>query len=242
MRLSFRFRWVPFVATVLLVVLGISLGNWQTRRANYKLSLQQQIEERSREAPLNADAIRRGTQPAEFRRVIADGQFIADWPLYLENRPLEGRAGFYLLMPFRLAASGDVVLVLRGWFPRDARDRTRIPDIAVPTGPLRIEGRVRADAGHVMQLGVVAPPAPRALLQNIEPGQFAAASGLPVHAFIIEQTSETADGLRRDWPQPSFGIDTHRGYAFQWYALAAAALLFFIATGIRRASKRNQAT
>lgn len=239
MRLSFRFRWVPFIAAVLLAAIGISLGNWQSRRAEYKLGLQQQIVERGREAPLQADAVPLGTQPEEFRRMVADGQFISDWPMYLENRPLEGRAGFYLLMPFRLASNGDVVLVLRGWFPRDAQDRTRIPDIPVPTGRLHIEGRVRADAGHVMQLGEAAKPAPRALLQNIAPRQFAAASGLPVHAFIIEQSSDTADGLRRDWPQPSFGIDTHRGYAFQWYSLAAAALLFFIATGIRRASKRN---
>jgi cytochrome oxidase assembly protein ShyY1 len=43
----------------------------------------------------------------------------------------------------------------------------------------------------------------------------------------------------RDWPVPSSGIDTHRGYAFQWYALAAAAFLFFIVTGFRRASKPN---
>lgn len=239
MRLSFRFRWVPFIAAVLLAALGISLGNWQSRRAEFKLELQQQIAERGGEAPLQADAVKIGTQPAEFRRMVADGRFISDWPIYLENRPLDGRAGFYLLMPFRLASSNEVVLVMRGWFARDAQDRTRIPDIPVPTGPVRIEGRVRADAGHVMQLGQAAQPAPRALLQNIDPAGFAAASGLPVHAFIIEQTSDTADGLRRDWPQPSFGIDTHRGYAFQWYALAAAALLFFIATGIRRASKRN---
>lgn len=239
MRLSFRFRWVPFVAAVLLAALGISLGNWQSRRADYKLGLQQQIVERGNEAPLMAETIALGARPPEFRRIVADGEFIADWPIYLENRPLDGRAGFYLLMPFRLASSGNVVLVMRGWFPRNAQDRTRIPDIAVPTGRLRLEGRVRADAGRVMQLGDAAKPAPRALLQNIEPGQFAAASGLPAHAFIIEQTSDTGDGLRRDWPQPSFGIDTHRGYAFQWYSLAAAALLFFIATGIRRASKRN---
>jgi hypothetical protein len=36
MRLRFRFRTIPFLATLLLVLLGIALGNWQTRRAAEK--------------------------------------------------------------------------------------------------------------------------------------------------------------------------------------------------------------
>jgi hypothetical protein len=31
--MAFRFKWVPFAATVLLVALGVSLGQWQERRA-----------------------------------------------------------------------------------------------------------------------------------------------------------------------------------------------------------------
>jgi surfeit locus 1 family protein len=33
------------------------------------------------------------------------------------------------------------------------------------------------------------------------------------------------------------GIDRHLGYAFQWFALAATALLFFVVTGFKRGSK-----
>ncbi len=237
MRLTFRFRWIPFIAAVAVAAVGISLGNWQERRAAQKQALQQQIVERGDLAPLRAEAIAAGQQPDEFRRVVATGEFLADWPLYLENRPLDGRAGFYLLMPLRLADSGRVVLVQRGWFARDARERTRIPAIPTPAGTQQIEGRVRTDAGQLMQLGEQAAPAPGAILQNLDVQAFAAASKLPVHAFIIEQSSDTGDGLRREWPQPSFGIDTHHGYAFQWYALAAAALLFFVITGFKRASK-----
>jgi len=38
----------------------------------------------------------------------------------------------------------------------------------------------------------------------------------------------------RDWPPPSLGVEKHRAYAFQWYALALMALLFFLVTGSRR--------
>ena len=237
MQLTFRFRWIPFIAAIVVAAVGISLGNWQERRAAQKTEAQQQVAARAALPPLQASDLPAGSRPEEFRRIIADGEFIADWPLYLENRPLNGRAGFYLLMPFRLAGSDQLVLVQRGWFPRDAHDRTRIPAIPTPSGRLQISGRVRSDAGQVMQLGQSPAPSAGAILQNLDLPRFAAASKLPAHAFIIEQSSDLQDGLSRDWPQPGFGIDTHHGYAFQWYGLAAAAILFFLITGFKRASK-----
>ena len=235
-----RVRWIPLIATAVLVATGISLGNWQTRRAEEKRAIEQAILARGQLEPLDAARIPRGEQPEEFRRVIAEGEFIADWPLYLENRPHGAQSGFYLLMPLRITGSADVVLVTRGWFPRDPADRTRIPAIPVPEGRQRIEGSVRSHATRVMQLGDAAMVKPGAILQNIEPAGFATASGLPVQAFIIEQRNDTHDGLVRDWPAPSAGVDKHRGYAFQWYALAAAAALFYLITGIRSARKRHE--
>jgi cytochrome oxidase assembly protein ShyY1 len=228
------------IATALVVALGISLGHWQTRRAEEKLAIEQAILARSQLAPLDAASLKPGQQPEEFRRIVADGEFLADWPLYLENRPHGAQSGFYLLMPLRIAGSDDVVLVARGWFARDAADRTRIPAVPVPEGRQRIEGSVRSHATRVMQLGDAAAVKPGAILQNLDTSGFAAASGLHTQTFIIEQRNDTSDGLIRDWPAPSAGVDKHRGYAFQWYALAAAAFLFYLITGIRSASKRHE--
>jgi len=130
-----------------------------------------------------------------------------------------------------------VVLVLRGWFPRDVRDPMKLPTVPLPAAPVHLEGKIRHSAGKLMQLGGPAELKPGAILQNVEVAEFARASKLPLQTFIIEQTSDTDDGLVRDWPLPSTGIDTHRGYAFQWYALSVAALIFFLVTGFRRASK-----
>jgi cytochrome oxidase assembly protein ShyY1 len=55
---------------------------------------------------------------------------------------------------------------------------------------------------------------------------------------VIEQTGDSGDGLVRDWPKPSLGMEKHQGYAFQWFALAATAILFFVITGFKRGSKR----
>jgi len=235
--MHFRLRWVPLMATVVVGVIGISLGNWQMRRAEEKRLLQQEMMDRAGFDPLRASAVKPGELPDAFRRVTAEGQFVGTWAVYLDNRPLRGQSGFYLLMPLKLVDSPQSVLVLRGWFPRDARDPTRLPEIPIPSSPVSIEGRVRHAAGKLMQLGEPGALRPGAIVQNAEVADFNRASELPLHTFIIEQTNDTGDGLVRDWPLPSTGIETHYGYAFQWYALSAAALIFFLVTGFRRASK-----
>ena len=91
----------------------------------------------------------------------------------------------------------------------------------------------------MLSLGQDAPLQPGAIVQNLNLAEFGRASGLSLQDHIIEQTNDTNDQLVRDWPRPSFGVDKHRGYAFQWYALAATAFLFFVLTGFRRASKTD---
>ena len=244
MRIGFQFRAIPFIVTVALVALGISLGQWQDRRAAGKLALQAQLAVRAAEPPLALDALApapaREAASLEFRRVAVTGEFIAGWPLFLDNRPSQGRAGLYLIMPLRVAGTGAVVLVARGWLPRQA-EHDRAPSFATPAGPVRVEGVVRATMGHIMQLGTAGPLTPGAIVQNIDPAQVASASGLPVQPFFIEQTdpAQAGDPLLRDWPAPALGVEKHQGYAFQWYALAVMALLFFVITGFRRGTKQS---
>jgi surfeit locus 1 family protein len=236
--LAFRFRLIPFIATVALVVLGISLAQWQTRRAEEKIALQARLQERAAQPPLSLDRLASMTaEQLEYRRVLLSGSFVPGWPIYVDNRPHDGVAGFYLLMPFKISHSDHYVLVARGWFPRNVHDRTRMPAVPTPEGNIEIVGIARRELAHVMQLGALDPPKPHAIVQNLDIADFARDSGLNAMPFVVEQTSELPDGLRRDWPAPALDVDRHRGYAFQWYALAAMALLFFVVTGFRRGTR-----
>jgi cytochrome oxidase assembly protein ShyY1 len=267
MRLAFRFRVIPFVVTVALVVLGIVLGNWQTRRAEEKLGIAAKLAERSAAPPVvlgNGGGVhghlgtsahptvhheatmtgsaggRHVATDIEYRRVRLTGEWVSGWPLFLDNRPLDGRAGFVLAMPFKIAGSGKAVLVLRGWLPRDAADYARLPKIATPAGTVTIEGVATLSAGHVMQLGGAGEVKPGMRVQNLDLETVARASGLGLEPFFVQQLGAgQGDGLVRDWPAPSLGIDKHRGYAFQWYALAAMAALFFVITGFRSGRKQG---
>jgi surfeit locus 1 family protein len=235
----FRFRAIPFVATVLLVALGVSLGQWQDRRAAQKIALQSKLAERAGQPPLVVGAKPVAREEVEFRPVSVAGEFVDQWPLFLDNRPQQGKVGFYLLMPFKIAGSNTHVLVARGWLPRYNAEHDRLPEFSTPQGTVIVTGIAKAGMGKVMQLGDPATVKPRAILQNLTPDQFADASKLTVQPFFIEQTGPpvAGDNLVRDWPAPALGVEKHQGYAFQWYALALMALLFFVVTGFRRGTK-----
>jgi surfeit locus 1 family protein len=240
MRFSFRFRLMPFVAMLVVAAIGISLGQWQLRRAAEKEAIEQRIGEREKAAPLRlegAAASAADPDALEFRQVAVRGEFLPGWTIYLDNRPHEGKPGFHVITPLKIAGSARHIVVVRGWIARDVADRSRIPEIATPAGIVEVTGTVRRHAGRLLQLGQAAPLKPGAILQNLDAGELAKASGLEIEPFIVEQTSDSNDGLVRAWPLPSQGIDRHLGYAFQWFALAATAFLFFVVTGFKRASK-----
>jgi surfeit locus 1 family protein len=239
MRIAFRFRLVPFIATVLLVALGITLGQWQDRRAAGKIAIEQTLEARAKAGPVAVGAAALAMGDVEYAKVKVTGEFVRGWPLFLDNRPLKGRAGFYLLMPLKIAGSNMHVLVARGWLPRHSAERDRLPPFDTPQGTVTIEGVAKSSMGHIMQLGTAPALKPGAIVQNVDLAQFGAASGLALQPFFIEQAGASAPGemLVRDWPAPSLGVEKHQGYAFQWYALAVMALLFFVLTGFRRGNK-----
>lgn len=239
MPIRFRVRWVPLLATVIVAAIGVSLGQWQTRRGDEKQAIQSRMAEREA-APvieLNGAAPTPAADQGEYRHVRIKGEFLADWTSYLDNRPYNGVPGFYVLTPFKIAGSDISVLVERGWAPRDINDRAKVPVLSTPAGQIEIEGVIRLNAGHLLQLGQAEAPRPGAIMQNLDMRAFAAASGLQLAPFVIEQGGDLKDGLVRDWPAPSLGIERHRGYAVQWYALALMALIFFVVTGFRSGKK-----
>ncbi len=241
MPIRFRIRWIPLLATVIVAAIGVSLGQWQTRRGDEKQAIQAKMAARqSAPAMTLENAAGIDVAGAEFRHIKLRGRFVPTWVTYLENRPYNGVPGFYVLMPFKITGSAEsAILIERGWAPRDANDRTRVPVVPTPADEIEIEGVIRSDAGHLLQLGAAEAPRPGAIMQNLDIAAYARASQLPLAPFVVEQSGEIKDGLVRDWPSPSLGIDRHRGYAVQWYALALMAVIFFVVTGFRSGKKQR---
>lgn len=218
-------------------VLALSLGNWQTRRAAQKLEIEAQWEAANRAAPLELSA--RSLPPIESlpMRVKLAGTFEHGKSVWLENRQHEARPGFWVLTPLR-HADGTVVLVNRGWVPRDPADRARRPPVAEPAGPVTVEGLALPHAPRLLDLGEARDGGPLpALWQNLDYARYESVSGLSVARLVVQQTGSTRsaadapladEGLVRAWARPASGVEKHRGYAFQWYALAALIALLTV--------------
>jgi surfeit locus 1 family protein len=235
-----KFRLVPVLLILLVVVVTVRLGFWQRSRALQKEALEAHIMQ-FEHAP--AQAIDGGATLAlkdiEFHRVKARGRFVADKVVYLDNRPYNDQPGFYVVMPFKLAGGG-YVLVNRGWLPRNMNNRETIAPYATPQGEIDVEGIARADASRAFELGSGGSAAHQLIRQNLDTAAYAAETGLPLQPFVIQQLSDDGDTLVRDWPAPTSGVDRNWGYMFQWWGMAAATIGFGLYAA-RRAAKKQHA-
>lgn len=232
-----KIRLVPALLIALVMAVTIRLGFWQLDRAHQKEALQAQID-RYEHAPaqsVGAQAV--PLSSIEYHRVRAVGRFMPQHVVYLDNRPYQDRPGFYVVMPLQLTGGG-YVLVNRGWLPRNADVRTAIAPYSTPTGELTIEGIARADASRAFELGEGGSAAHQQIRQNLGVAAFASETGLALQPFVIEQTSDARDGLVRDWPAPTMGVERNYGYMLQWWGMAAAALGFGLYAA-RRAAKKE---
>ena len=220
------------------MVIGCSLSLWQTRRAEYKEVIEATLKARENVAAIPFPAAP-DLKQLEYAKVILTGEFDQRWPLYLDNRPMNGMPGIVVMMPFKLQNQDKAVLVARGWVPRNNLDRAAVKNYQTPSGIVQIEGMVKANSGHVYQFGVSSPLRPGALIQNLEISELEKAGKMQLFPFIVEQKVGSDDGLMRNWPRASLGSERHRGYAFQWLALALTALLFYLVTGFRKKDGRK---
>ena len=234
------------LAVLLAAAVGIastvSLGNWQLRRAQEKLQLQAAWDRAAQGEPV----IVAGAAVAEVGRrlpvrVQLRGRLLFEHELWLDNRQMDGQAGLTLVTPLKLA-DGPIVLVNRGLAARDPRDRARLPEVARAAVEQVVDGLAVEQPARVLQLGANAPAGLQRPLvwQNLDYDAFERASGLSVARWIVQQTGGSDDGLRRNWPRLAAGVDKHRGYALQWYSLAAliaGLTLFFGARAWRRAGR-----
>jgi molybdopterin-guanine dinucleotide biosynthesis protein B len=51
---------------------------------------------------------------------------------------------------------------------------------------------------------------------------------LPLLDLSVVQLGEPGEGMQRDWPVVSSGVDKHYGYAFQWFGLCGLIALLYV--------------
>ena len=260
-------RWVVLVAAVLGVALMARLGWWQLDRAAQKTQLQTALDERRALPPLvpqdlASDAVAAAAQ--HHRRITLSGRWVAEATVYLENRQMQSRPGFFVVTPLQLD-DGTAVLVQRGWQPRDLMDRTRVVPPPTPAGLVQVSGRIAPPPARLYEFeGQAQGP----IRQNLDVQAFGQEWQLRLRPLSLLQLdgqpdgqlnrqldgqlngelkkpppsaapSSAPDGLLRDWLAPASGVHKHYGYAFQWFALAALILGLYVWFQLIRPRRRH---
>lgn len=224
-RLSLRFV-VLTLAAVSVAAATFSLGQWQLRRAAQKESLQAEITAKNSLSALDGVALLAIKNIANeiHRPVVLEGVWQAAHTVYLENRPMNGQPGFWVITPLTIKDSGQVVVVQRGWIPRNFVDRTSLPPVVTPPGVVRVQGRIALPPSKLYEFR---PGDAGLIRQNLDLDAYRTQTGLALLDVSILQTGAPSDGLRRDWAAPTAGVDKHYGYAFQWYGLCALVVVLY---------------
>lgn len=219
--------WVVTLATAFTMAMTASLGVWQLGRASQKQALQSQVNQRSELPPwTERDLLGAGDPKAGLHRTVQlQGQWVAEANVFLDNRQMDGRVGFFLVTPLRLSGSDRVILIQRGWVPRDFTDRSRVPAVETPEGLVYVEGRLAPAPGKLFELGAAGAGPIR---QNIDVAELSQETGLALLDFSVLQTGDPTDGLQRNWPRITEGVHKHHGYAFQWFGLCALAGILYV--------------
>ncbi len=248
-------RWrraLMWAATLGLSALTAGLGAWQWGRAETKDAQVAAAQSRQQapawghaqwpclsptRAPTQAELPR--FQPAQLR-----GQWLSGMSVWLDNRPLDGRAGFILVTPLRLSSpascAGQVVLVERGWAPRHAARRDHLPALPAEPGEVTVQGHIEPAVSAAYALGPepdVSPvwPSSPPIRQNADAGLWQrwlarASQGQPdawqLSPGALRQHGPAPAGLQRNWPMGWQGTppDRHRAYAAQWAAMSLLSL------------------
>lgn len=235
---QFQLQVVPTVMVVIFVPLFIGLAIWQLDRAEQKRTLAAALEMRSKLPELLLGTGLPDTGELEFRKVIAEGRFLGDKTVLIENRKHLGKRGFHVLTPL-LMEDGQIVLVNRGWIAGEGREM-KMPDTPDSNTDLSIKGEVRIPQPPALGLDLeispqeVMPHWPFLTLVN-----YSSWSGLDILPFQILQAADDASGFIRRWPKPKGNAAMHTGYAVQWFAFALIALLIWLRLSIHKSTRTS---
>jgi surfeit locus 1 family protein len=240
---SWRFlrtpKWVVrHVLVAILVVAMVAAGFWQLRRLGDRQDRNDLIEARQDLAteplqdlvPVGASPDDPAVEALEHRTATAEGTYLDEATVVVENRSFRGASGGWVLTPLDLG-DGRAVVVNRGFVGFDRAGRIEAPP--APEGRVRVEGIVRASQAR----GRFGPRDPSegtlSTLARVDLPRIDAQVEEDVLPAYLQRGRSEPDEMRapEDEPQivaldrPELSDGPHLAYAGQWFIFSAIALV-----------------
>jgi surfeit locus 1 family protein len=224
------------VLTAAAVAGFLSLGHWQWSKGNLRAAQAEEFARGSGAAePLGARSL---GDMNRFQRIRVAGKLDPAHQFLLDNRTHGGRPGYEVLTPLE-RASGDVILVNRGWIPFSGF-REKLPDVSFASnGEVEITGRIDELPVEGLASGRAAPdasaPWPK-VTSYPQPAELSAMLRRPIEPRILLLDAQEPNGYLREWQPPGLTAERHWAYGVQWYAFAVLALALWLILGMRKRS------
>ena len=189
-------RW-SFAAT-------LALGAWQLGRAAQKLALQAAMQQRRAmppHRPADAPGGREAAADLLHRPVVLRGTWLPQHTVFLDNRQMDGKPGFYVVTPLQLEGSdGSRAGAARLGPAQLRRSATQLPPIETPAGRGRAARPHRPAARQAIRVRRQPAAAPSGKIST-----WPSSGPKPVWrcwTCAVQQTGGPSEGLLREWPRP----------------------------------------
>lgn len=212
------------VGLSLIILLG--LGSWQVDRLLWKQNLiesrQAQADKPPVEVPVDADL----DPDMAFHAAYAEGHYLNDQEKYLMARTRRGNVGFQLITPLE-QEDGRIILVNRGWVPKEYRDPSTRPESLIE-GPVRVTGVLRLPREKHWAQPDNDP------LQNqwfyVDVDHMAEDTGADLASrYYLELDDTPVPGGMPIGGQAKVELpNSHLEYAITWYSLALTLIVIFV--------------
>lgn len=236
---STAFYWKVTLLCLITLPVLLSLGVWQLDRAAEKRARQEALDTVRAQPPasLPGEAVE---SLAEHRRLLLQGHYWPGTNWLLDNRQRDGRVGYEVVTPFELT-DGRVLLVNRGWIAAGS-SRSERPDPPVPEGEQTLFADWQKPSDHPLLDGSHLPEGwPKVILAiDIEAIAETLEQPLLDHYARIDDASPGA--LATAWQDFEISSAKHLGYAFQWFAMALAVVIWFIYIHTSLRKRRREST
>lgn len=239
--LFFKFRFTPswkmLLITALFFALFLWLGLWQIHRSEEKLQMINAQKKRENLPVIYWDVKKK--LPLQYQRIGLQGIYLPQTFL-LDNQHHRHQFGYHVLTPFVLADDA-VVMIDRGWIPGDVTRRV-FPDIQIPSGFMKLEGTVYFPSINRWIFGPESEEKANktVILERINQQLLSQILQKEVYPFIIRLDKQDTHGFVREWETVSMPPQRHLAYALQWFAMAFAVLIIFIALNLKKKDEEKK--
>ena len=269
-RTHLHFRtWAGLFVLTGLIFIFLRAGFWQLDRAHTRDMNAIAIQEAQAKPRITlGEAIQtfnsnNTLETYYWRHIQAQGQWLHEFTLFIDNRNHNGVPGFWVATPLQ-TDSQHAVLVLRGWLPRDSvltpggsQERVQtnlINALKKADNPKALQGQVYPHVPRVFELwgwaggqqvalqDLLTQSSATAIVSNLAINELDKALPLTLMPFVISQTSANpgSPSMVQEWPHPSSDADTNRGYALQWFSFSAIAATIWLAWLIKLWRRSHQ--